>query len=89
MTRIVLAGLAAAVLLLVPATAQGDSGVRVRGTVALKDTANHVVTLRASRLAVALRVPGSLERIRVGQRVELRGSILRAHAAGRACSRAT
>lgn len=82
MTRIVLAGLAATVLLLVPATAQGDSGVRVRGTVALKDTANHVVTVRASRLAVALRVPGSLERIRVGQRVELRGSTLRAHGRG-------
>jgi hypothetical protein len=77
MTRIVLGGLAAAMLLLIPATAHGDSGVRVRGTVALKDTANQVVTVRAARLAVALRVPGSMAAIRVGQRVELRGSTLR------------
>ncbi len=49
--RIVLGSLAAATLLLIPATAQGDSGLRVRGTVALKDTASHVVTLRAARHA--------------------------------------
>jgi hypothetical protein len=77
MTRIVLGGLAAAMLLLIPATAHGDSGVRVRGTVALKDTSNQIVTVRASRLAVALHVPGSMAAIRVGQRVELRGSTLR------------
>ena len=82
MTRLVLCGLAAATLLLVPATAQGHSGVRIRGTVALKDTAAHVVTLRAARQAVALRVPGSLALIRVGMRVELRGSTLRRHGNG-------
>ena len=72
----------AAALLLVPATAQGHSGVRLRGVVALKDTANNLVTVRASRQAFALRVPGSLAAIRVGQRVELRGSTLRAHGNG-------
>ena len=77
MTRTILGALVAAIFLLVPATAQSDSGVRVRGTVAVKDTANQGVTLRTARLAVALRVPGSLDRIRVGQRVELRGSTLR------------
>ena len=82
MPRIVLALLAAALLLLVPATAQGDSGVRVRGTVALKDSATHLVTVRSSRVAVALRVPGSLAAVRVGQRVELRGSTLRTHGRG-------
>ena len=77
MTRTILSALVAAIFLLVPATAQSDSGVRIRGTVAVKDAANHGVTLRTARLAVALRVPGSLDRIRVGQRVELRGSTLR------------
>ena len=82
MIRLVFAALAAVTLLLVPATAQGDSSVRVRGTVALKNAAHHVVTVRASRQAVALRVPGSLVAIRVGQRVELRGSTLRARGNG-------
>ncbi|HEX4745924.1 MAG TPA: hypothetical protein VFU99_03480 [Gaiellaceae bacterium] len=82
MTRIALGVLAASVLLLLPATAQGDSSVRVRGTVTLKDSAAHIVTLRATRQAVALRVPGSLAAIRVGQRVELRGSTLRAKGGG-------
>ena len=82
MTRIVLSGIAAAIFLLVPATAQSDSGIRVRGTVALKDPASNVVTLRAARQAVALRVPGSLTLIRVGQRVELRGSTLRQRGRG-------
>jgi hypothetical protein len=82
MTRSMLGGIAATILLLVPATAQSDSGIRVRGTVALKDTANHIVTLRAARQAVALRVPGSLALIRVAQRVELRGSTLRRHGHG-------
>ena len=82
MTRIVLGGLAATILLLLPATAQGHSGARLRGTVMLTDTANHVVTVRSSPLAVALRVPGSLALIRVGQRVELRGTTLRRHGNG-------
>jgi hypothetical protein len=82
MMRIVLGGLAAAIFLLFPAASHGDSGLRVRGTVALKDTSSQVVTLRAARLAVALRVPGSLSLIRVGQRVELRGSTLRQRGRG-------
>lgn len=77
MPRFLLAVLAAA-LLIVPATAQGQSGVRLQGTVALKSQANDLVTVRTHRQAVALRVPGSMSLIRVGQRVELRGSTLRA-----------
>lgn len=71
-----------AALLVVPATAEGQSSLRLRGTVALKDEANDLVALRTSRSAVALRVPGSMSRIRVGQRVELRGSTLRARSNG-------
>jgi hypothetical protein len=77
MTRLVLGGVAATILLLIPGTAQGDSAARVRGTVAFKDSPNHVVTVRSARNAVGLSVPGSLALIRVGQRVELRGSTLR------------
>ena len=72
----------AAALLLIPATAEGHSGLRVRGTVALKDEASGLVTVRTQRAAVALRVPGSLSLIRIGQRVELRGSTLRARGHG-------
>ena len=81
MPRIVLAALAALILVL-PATAEGQSGLRLRGTVALKVPAQGLVTVRAQRRAVVLRVPGSLAHIRVGQRVELRGSTLRAHGNG-------
>lgn len=81
MPRFLLAALAA-VLLLAPTTADGHSGLRLRGTVALKSEANDLVTVRAQRNAFALRVPGSLERIRIGQRVELRGSTLRARGNG-------
>jgi hypothetical protein len=72
----------AVALLVLPATAQGQSSSRLRGTVALKSEANQLVTVRTKRQAVALRVPGSMSRIRVGQRVELRGSTLRAHGHG-------
>jgi len=82
MTRIMLGGLAATLLLLLPATAVAHSGVRLRGTVMLTDSANHVVTVRSAALAVALRVPGSLALIRVGQRLELRGTTLRRHGNG-------
>jgi hypothetical protein len=71
-----------ALLLLVPATAEGSSSVRLRGTVATKDPAAHLVSVKASRQAFSLRVPGSLAQIRAGQRVELRGSILRAQGHG-------
>jgi len=81
MPRCLLLVLAAA-LLVVPATAEGQSSSRLRGTVALESEANHLVTVRTKRQAVALRVPGSMSRIRVGQRVELRGSTLRAHGHG-------
>ncbi len=81
MPRIVLAALAALVLIL-PATAQGQSALRLRGTVALKVPSKGLVTVRAQQRAVVLRVPGSLARIRVGQRVELGGSTLRAHGNG-------
>jgi len=81
MPRCLLLVLAAALLVL-PATAEGQSSSRLRGTVALESEANHLVTVRTKRQAVALRVPGSMSRIRVGQRVELRGSTLRAHGHG-------
>lgn len=81
MPRLFLALLAAALLIL-PATAEGQSSLRLRGTVALKSQANNLVTVRTQRQAVALRVPGSMSLIRVGQRVELRGSTLRARGHG-------
>ncbi len=81
MPRLLLAALAT-LLLILPATAEGHSGLRLRGTVALKSEANDLVTVRTQRNAVALRVPGSMSRIHVGQQVELRGSTLRAHAHG-------
>lgn len=56
--------------------------MRLQGTVALKSQANNLVTVRTQRQAVALRVPGSMSLIRVGQRVELRGSMLRARGHG-------
>jgi hypothetical protein len=69
-------------LLLVPATAEGKSNVRLRGTVAAKDAAAHLVSVKASRQLFSLRVPGSVAAIRAGQRVELRGTTLRAHGQG-------
>ena len=81
MPRFLLAVLAA-VLLVLPATAEGQSTTRLRGTVALKSQATDLVTVRTKRQAVALRVPGSMSLIRIGQRIELRGSTLRAHGHG-------
>jgi len=81
MPRFLLAALAATLLIL-PATAEGQSSLRLRGTVALKSQANDLVTVRTQRHAVALRVSGSMSLIRVGQRVELRGSTLRARGNG-------
>jgi len=69
-------------LLLAPATADAHSSLRLRGTVAAVDPAGHLVTVNARRQAVVLHVPGSLTAIRVGRRVELRGSTLRAHGNG-------
>jgi hypothetical protein len=76
---IVVLGLA---LLLVPATAGAHSDLRLRGTVALVDPVNHLVTVSARRQTVVLHVPGSTAAFRVGRRVELRGSTLRAHGNG-------
>jgi hypothetical protein len=81
MPRILLVALAAALLVL-PATAEGRSGARLRGTVALKDLPNHHIAVRTARQAVVLHVLGSLARIDVGQRVELRGTTLRARGDG-------
>ena len=67
MPRFLLALLAVALLVL-PATAQGQSSARLRGTVALKSEANDLVTIRTQRKAVALHVSGSMSRIRIGQR---------------------
>ena len=69
-------------LLVLPVAAEGQPSARIRGTVVLKDEPSHIVTLRTPRQAVALRVPGSTARIRVGQRVELRRAILRARGNG-------
>jgi hypothetical protein len=82
MPRIVLGVLAAATLFLLPAVAQGDSGARVRGAIASKNAARHLVSVRSPRQIAALRVPGSLVSIRIGQQVELRGSTLRAGTRG-------
>ena len=81
MPRVLLSSLLIA-LLLVPATSAGGSRVHLRGTVAAKSKAAHLVAVNASRQAFSLRVPGSLADIRVGERVELRGSILRARRRG-------
>lgn len=81
MPRFLLAALAA-ILLILPATAEGQPTSRLRGTVALKSQANDLITVRTQRQAVALRVPGSMSLIRIGQRVELRGSTLRARGNG-------
>lgn len=71
-----------ALLLVVPATAEGSSSVRLRGTVTAKDTGAHLVSVKSTRQLVSLRVPGSLAKIRAGQRIELRGTTLRAHGSG-------
>ena len=71
-----------ALLLLVPATAEGSSSVRLRGTVTAKNATSHLVSVKAARQAFSLRVPGTLVAIHRGQRVELRGSTLRAQGRG-------
>ena len=81
MPRILLAALAALILVL-PASAEGKSGLRLRGTVTAVHPANNLLNVRSGRLAHVLRAPGSLARIRVGTRVELRGTTLRRHGNG-------
>jgi hypothetical protein len=81
MRRSLLTALAAALLVL-PVAADAHSGLRLRGTVTAKQAADGLITVSSSRLVHVLRVPGSLDRIRVGQRVELRGTVLRARGNG-------
>lgn len=76
MPRILFVALLAS-LLVIPATAEGKSSARLRGTVSAKSAAAHRVAVKSARQAYSLRVPGSLAPIRVSQRVELRGSVLR------------
>jgi len=71
-----------AILLLLPASAEAGSDLRLRGTVTKKNTASHLVTVASARLVHVLRVPGSLASIRIGQRVELRKTTLRRHGNG-------
>ncbi|MGH7820951.1 MAG: hypothetical protein ACREQ9_14390 [Candidatus Binatia bacterium] len=87
MPRILLAALAA-VVLLVPATADGHSGVRLRGIVTAEDASRSFVTVSSARRDHVLRVmPATLDRIRIGMRVELRGAISVATATGPGCFR--
>jgi len=82
MPRFLLAALAAAALL-VPAVADGHSGLRLKGTVTAKDEARSFITVSSTRKAHVLRVPAtSFDRIRLEQRVELRGTTLRAQRNG-------
>ena len=83
MRRLLLAVLAAAMLLL-PASVDASSDLRLRGVVTDKDRDERVVTVASSRQEHFLRVPGrnSFAGIRVGQRVELRGTTLRARGNG-------
>ena len=81
MTRLTLAALAAALLVVLPATA-GASGVQIRGTVIAKDAVAHTTTIRSTRTTHVLAVPGSLAKIHVRQSVELRGTTLRLHRHG-------
>lgn len=77
MNRILLIALAATLLVL-SASAYARSDLRLRGTVTATSSAERLVTVTSSRLVHVLRVPGSVAEIRVGQRVEVRGTTLRA-----------
>lgn len=76
MPRVLLLAILGA-LLLVPTTGASASKAHVRGTVSAKRQAAHLVKVKAARRLFALRVPGSLAGIQVGEKVELRGSTLR------------
>jgi hypothetical protein len=88
MPRTILAALVAclaALLFLVSATSaapSGSSGAKLRGRVAATFPASHLIRVDSRRLAHILQVPGSQTSIRVGQRVELRGTTLRRHGHG-------
>jgi hypothetical protein len=78
MRRLPLALAAASLLLLIPAIASARPDARLAGTVKAKSPAAHLVGVK-TRVGTSrsLKVPGSLARIHVEQRVELRGSVLR------------
>ena len=81
MSRYLLLALAATALVL-PAAANARDELRLRGTVTATSGTAATVTVTSARLVHTLSVPGSLARIRVGQRVELRGTTLRRHGNG-------
>jgi hypothetical protein len=82
MLRLLLAA-CTAVLLLLPVSAEGSSATRLRGVVSAKDVARSAITVSSVRREAILRVPSSaLDRIRLGLRVELRGSLLRTRGRG-------
>jgi hypothetical protein len=64
-------------MLLLPLGAEASSGFRARGIVTAKDESAGLVTVASQRRTHVLRVQGSLTAIRLGQRVELRGTTLR------------
>ena len=75
MSRLLLAALAALVVA-VPVTAAGSPATQLEGTVGAK-LSRGLIRVDARKMAHILRVPGSQARIHVGQRVELRGALLR------------
>ena len=82
MRTLLLAALAASLLAL-PAAADGSSssGVRLRGTVTARQPQDRI-TVMSARLAHVLKLGTVLRPIRVGMRVELRGTALRRHGEG-------
>jgi len=82
MRTLLLAALAA-LLLALPAAADGSSssGVRLRGTVTARQPQDRI-TVMSARLAHVLKLGTVLRPIRAGMRVELRGTALRRHGEG-------
>ncbi len=75
MSRLLLVALAALVVA-IPATAAGSPATQLEGTVGAK-LSRGLIRIDARKMSHILRVPGSQSRIHVGQRVELRGALLR------------
>ena len=75
MSKVLIAALAA-IAVLVSATVAAGGTTGIQGTVAAKFPENNLIRIDSRRQAHVLRVPGSQARIRVGQRVVLRGSTL-------------
>jgi hypothetical protein len=83
MRQLLLAALAA-LLLALPAAADGSSAsaVRLRGTVTGRDLAQSRVTVASTTLEHVLHVGATIRPIRIGMRVDLRGTTLRRHGDG-------